>query len=286
MPKQIQHINCPFCKSDNSEFWAEERGWHTVRCKDCSYLYLCPRPNYESREKSIELGVYELEDNLDISERRIPRKVFLYKKMLKKIFSDVWSSNRPITWIDIGSGYGEMVEAVSSLAHKGSRVIGVEPMQPKVDEARSRGIDTIAGYIDENTPICEYASAINIFSHLYDFDDFLLKVRGILKDGGDFFIVTGDMSRVRKRVQFAGELGLPDHVSFASEIHLRGFLERNGFEIISVRLVKVDGFIFVIKNLIKRLLGRNVFLSIPYTTAYREIHIRARKKSNQNNPIL
>ncbi len=273
----VEIINCPFCRENNAEHWAEECGWKTVRCRDCGYLYVNPRPSVQIRNDATELGVHASGDDLDISERRIGKKVDLYRKALQSLYADVWLVNQPITWLDIGAGYGEMVEAVKSLAHPNSRVLGLEPMQPKVTAARALGIEMISGYIDENTPKCRFASAINIFSHIYDFDDFLLKVRCILEDGGELLIETGDMGNVQERDQFPGELGLPDHVAFASERHMTGFLERNGFEIVAVQSLRVDGLLFSAKGLVKKILGRSTVLSLPFSSPYRSIRIRARK---------
>lgn len=275
----VEYTDCPYCHSDHAEFWAEERGWKTVRCKDCGYLYVNPRPGSEIRNEATELGVHGGgDDGLDISERRVGKKVVVYRKVLQLMYADVWPANRPITWLDIGAGYGEMVEAVKSLAHPNSKVLGLEPMQPKVAAAEARGIKMMPGYMDENTPQCRYASAINIFSHIYDFDDFLRKAHNILEENGELLIVTGDMGDVQKRDQFPGELGLPDHVAFASAQHLKGFLERNGFEVVSIQRIRVDGLLFSLKGLIKGIFGRNTIASFPFTSPYRDIWIRARKK--------
>lgn len=277
MTTHIEQVKCPYCQSNNPEFWASERGWKIVRCQNCSYLYVNPRPSVEIRNEATDLGVHSSGNNLDITERRVPKKVTLYRKTLQSIYADVWSANKPISWIDIGAGYGEMVEAVKNLAHPGSTLLGLEPMKPKVIAAKTLGIEMIHGYIDKNTPKCQYASAINIFSHIYDFDDFLIRVRTILEDGGEFFIITGDMTNVQMRTQFPGELGVPDHVAFASEHHLRGFLERNGFEIISIQHRRIDGLFFTAKNLIKKILGRDTIVSVPFSSPYRDIQIRAKK---------
>lgn len=277
-----EFVSCPFCRADRYAHWADERSWKVVRCEDCGYLYANPRPSVEVRNEATELGVHAGGDDLDISERRVGKKVTLYRKALKSIFADVWSTGRPVTWLDVGAGYGEVVEAIKGLAHPESRVLGLEPMQPKVAAARERGIEMVAGYIDENTPTCRFVSAINIFSHIYDFDEFLLKVRSILESDGELLIETGDMGGVKNRNQFPGELGLPDHIAFASEKHLKGFLTRNGFEVISIQRIRVDGWLFSIKNIAKKVLGRNTVLSLPFSSPYRSIRIRARMLSEHS----
>lgn len=280
MDSHIEYIDCPYCHSGQSTFWASEENWNVVRCENCFLLYVNPRPNLGVRKLSTELGTHIAAGNIDITERPVRKKIPFYKQILREMFSDVINSKHPITWIDIGAGYGEMVEAVKSLVHPKSRVVGLEPMKPKVRLAQTRGIEMISGYIDSDTGVYKYASAINIFSHINDFDEFLDKVRNILEDEGDLFIVTGDMSSVNHRNQFPGELSTPDHVVFASEVHLRGFLNRGGFDVVAVHYNKIDGLNFFLKNSIKKMLGRNTIFSLPFSSPYRDIWIRARKKAN------
>jgi SAM-dependent methyltransferase len=229
-----------------------------------------------SRINATQYGVHE--GGVNIKERYVPGKVKEYHKILNQMFPDVWKSKRDISWIDIGAGYGEMIQAIRSLSTQNSRIVGIEPMKEKIDFALKNGIEIIEGFISEDTPICDFASAINIFSHIYNFDDFLQDVRKILKDNGEFLLITGDMTDINNRIEFPGEFGLPDHVAFDSEKHLKGFLERNGFEIISIKKIRIDGLIYTIKNIVKKLLGRNTVLALPYSSCYRDIYIRAKKK--------
>jgi len=277
MKTDVENIACPYCAHIESSHWATENGWSVVKCRKCGFLYCNSRPSQTLREQSTQLGIHAAGANLDIVERRVPGKVEIYRRVLGGMFIDVWERDQPISWIDVGAGYGEIIEAVQKLAPKGSTVLGLEPMQPKLNAARANGLEIIEGYIDESTPVCQYASVINIFSHIYDFDAFLQQIRTILVDSGELFIETGDMSDVHVRGQLPGELGLPDHVAFASERHLEGFLKRNGFIVVTMERVRTDTFLFAIKTFVKRMIGRDVKVRLPYTSPYRSIRVRAKK---------
>ena len=275
---EYELINCPFCGVDDSRPWAAEAGWAVVKCGKCQFLYCNPRPSQKLRQQSTQLGVHSGASELDISERRIPNKVNVYRSIFRRTYADVWELGEPISWIDIGAGYGEVVEAVQSIAPRGSAVYGLEPMRPKVEAANRVGLKLIHGYIDASTPVCDFASVINIFSHIYDFDLFLQEIRGVLAVGGNLFLETGDMAGVLMREQLPGELGLPDHVAFASKKHLVAFLERNGFCVISIDYVRTDTWLFFLKTIVKRSLGRDVKIRYPYSSPYRSIRIRAVKQ--------
>jgi SAM-dependent methyltransferase len=275
-------IPCPYCSRSEFTLWGIENKWSLVRCQSCNLLYCNPRPNRVARNKATELGVHECGDDLNISERRVGKKVKHYKIIFKRMFADVWSENKPISWIDIGAGYGEVVEAIMDIAPKGSLVCGLEPMRPKIVKAKLRGLNIIEGFIDENTPTFSHASLINVFSHVYDFDKLLREIKDILTDDGELYIETADIGDVSVRNDFPGELGMPDHVIFASEIHLKGFLERNGFYVLGIERARIDTIRHFIKSVVKKCIGRNVAISIPYLSPYRSIGIRAKKYTAHN----
>lgn len=275
---ELEHHLCPYCGGGKHTFWATERGFNTVKCNDCAYLFLNPRPNAALREKATQLGVHGAANDMDIREHYVPSKVTRYRKILKTSFADVWSRAEPVTWLDIGAGYGEVVEAVATLAPKGSRVMGLEPMTEKARAAQQRGINIVASFVGPDTPKSRFVSLIDVFSHINDFDAFLTDVANILEDEGEFFIETGDMGDIGSREEFPGELGLPDHVAFANSEHLCGFLKRNQFDIISIDREQIDDYAFTFKNVIKKAIGRNVILKMPYTSPFRTLRVRARKR--------
>jgi SAM-dependent methyltransferase len=275
---ELEPCPCPYCRGTHHGLWAVERGFKTVKCSDCGFLYLNPRPNAASRHKSTQLGVHGAADDMDISERYLPKKVAQYRRILQECFPDVWQRDTPISWLDIGAGYGEVVEAVASLAPKGSLVVGLEPMQVKARSAQQRGLNILPSFIGPETPRCEFVSLVNVFSHINDFDAFLREVAGVLKDEGELFIETGDIGDLVSRADFPGELGSPDHVAFAASRHLAGFLDRNGFDVVSVHRASIDGYLYTVKNVIKKAMGRNVVLKMPYRSPYRTMRLRARKR--------
>jgi len=76
------------------------------------------------------------------------------------------------------------------------------------------------------------------------------------------------------------ELDLPDHLVFAGEKHLTGYLSEADFSIVAIKRMRKDGLINFAKNIIKKLIGRKVTLAIPYTSRYRSILIRAKQCSS------
>lgn len=273
----LEVVPCPYCGSRTNTIWATELGFTTARCTDCDFLFLNPRPSDAQRSTATQMGVHMAADGLDISERYIPSKTQRYIPILREQFGSQFAKSGPISWVDIGAGYGETMDAVSAVAPAGSTVIGVEPMHPKASAARARGLQIYEQPLGPGIPVCDYASLIDVFSHINDFDGFLQNVRLVLKDGGEFFMETGHLDGRVPRDDFPSVLGSPDHVSFATDRHIKGFLERNGFEVLSVRLDPIDDWMFTIKNVIKKAMGRDVRLQRPFASRYRTMFVRARK---------
>lgn len=87
---------------------------------------------------------------------------------------------------------------------------------------------------------------------------------------------TGNIGDLAASNEAPTELDLPDHLVFAGERHLIGYLSEAGFSIMAIRRMRKDGFINFCKNVIKKLIGRNIKLAMPYSSRYRSIIIRAK----------
>lgn len=275
----LEVIACPYCDSSAQLAWAEELGFKAVRCADCGLIYCSPRPALSTIDSAVRTGSHgEEAGRLDVTARRIDSKVAFYQRVLGEMFDDVWQRPQPITWLDVGAGYGEVLEAVAALAPEGSQVEGLEPMAPKADKARGRGLNITEDYLKPDHAQVDYISAVDVFSHIPDFSEFLADVRAVLKPHGELFLETGNLADLIDRKDFPGELGLPDHLVFAGEKHLVGFLEQAGFEVLRIRRRRIDGILNMLKNIAKKLLGRPAQLGIPYTSRYRQIQVRARMR--------
>lgn len=273
------HIPCPYCRAHDAVPWASERGYTCVKCRECGFLYVNPRPADGQIAEGVETGVHSTLGGHNVIGRRSEAKVAQYRGIFRQVMADVWSRGHPISWLDVGAGHGEIVEAVTALAPIGSAVMGVEPMLPKAASARRRGIDVVNGYLDEVDRKFDFLSLIHVFSHVPDFRSFLGEVKGKLVPGGEFLIETGNIADLDRATQNSTDLDLPDHLTFAGHSHIVGFLEEAGFEIVSVRSAIRDDFVGLAKALAKKALGRPANVVVPFTSPYRNLMFRSRLRS-------
>jgi len=217
----------------------------------------------------------EVEGGRNVVVRRVSSNVNLYKIILTEIFSDIWKKATPISWLDIGAGYGEFIEAVMAVAPNGSNILGIEPMQPKAIAAQKRGLNVKNIFLSDVNEKYDIISLINVFSHIPDIKSFLNEIKQVLKPSGYFFLETGNTADLQSAKEAPTELDLPDHLIFAGEKQIEMWLTEAGFEILSIKKIRKDTFINFLKNIIKKILGRKVTLALPYTSTYRSLLIRA-----------
>lgn len=280
--RQLERIPCPCCGETDASVWATERGFNLVRCADCRLLYVNPRPPMGDIDEGVRLGEHRIDgEKVDVRARRIPRKVAMYNRMFERLFSDRVRAGESILWVDYGAGYGEIIEAVRNVMPAGSKTVGVEPMVYKAESSRSRGLDVRGGYPEPNQFQADVISMVNIFSHIPDFSDLLGTAAANLKPSGELFIETGNLADLDRRNQFPGILDLPDHLVFSGESQMARFLDQTGFQIVEIERHRVDGPVSFVKDVVKALLGRPVILRAPYSSAYRQLMIRARLKTTR-----
>lgn len=273
-----EYVNCPYCGANSFSVWASENGYSAVKCGLCGFVYVNPRPSRAIIDHAVTTGKHhDARGTRSVVARRVPRRVIEYQRLFRAMFEDVWSSGAPVRWLDVGAGYGEIVEAVARLAPMGSTIEGIEPMEPKVVVARRLGVSVRRGYLADVTHKYDFISLVHVFSHIPDFRAFLGEVRAALGESGQIFLETGNAADLADSSAVPTELDLPDHLAFAGRAHLVGFLREAGFKIVEVRERRRDGLLNCFKNLVKKTLGRNVHLRIPYTSAHRAIAIRAKR---------
>ena len=278
MSDLLEFVNCPYCNLDDGTIWARENGFNATKCNNCNFIYVSNRPKRSIIRQSVETGLHSYLPNPQSKlSRRVKPKVKLYKKRFSTFLHDIWETQKPISWLDVGAGYGEIIQAVQALASPESYIEGIDPMKQKVIAARKLGLNVNEGYLDDVNKEFNYISFIDVFSHLDDVDDFLKKCYDHLKEGGELIIETGNTADLQSVHEVPGDLDLPDHLMFAGEKHIIGFLERNNFKVVSHISYRIDTITNFVKSIIKKLIGRKVNISIPNTSKYRSVIYRAKK---------
>jgi 2-polyprenyl-3-methyl-5-hydroxy-6-metoxy-1,4-benzoquinol methylase len=274
---RLESIDCPLCGGVDRSDWGTENGFSCVKCRECGLVYVNPRPSLEDISHANEIGEHRTADEvLHVVYKRSRRKALRYAATIRAAFPDIVASSTPVRWLDVGAGFGELVEVLQEILPPGSQVMGIEPMAPKVLDAQERGLPVYQADLSQIAGRFDVISLINVFSHIPDFRDFLGRLRPLLTDGGELFVETGNGGDLTSMHDYPDLLYLPDHLVFAGEAHLRSYLEQAGFSIQSTTTFRVDTAMQFGKSLIKAALGRRIKLSMPYRSPFRRVLIRAR----------
>lgn len=272
----VDQGGCPVCGSRGKERWASERGFDVYRCVNCRFLYLWPMVRSDDLREAVRSG-HHAALGLDVRARRIPGKGRRYTRLLDPVLTALRAYGRPVQWIDVGCGYGELLEAVSVVLPEGSLSLGFEPMTHKAMQARARGLTVVNEYLQSNGYSADVISMMDIFSHVPDFRSLLRVASSNLKINGYLVLETGNLADLNYRDECPGELGLPDHLAFAGEAHIHRLLSETGFEIESLVRIRIDGVLETLKNIAKVALGRPARIRLPYASRYRTMVVTARK---------
>lgn len=238
-----------------------------------------PDPNYV--EAAVRSGKHKLGSSIvNVRSRRIDSKVPHYTKRMTSMIADVIARGEAVTWVDVGCGYGEFIEALQRVLPAGSTITGVEPMAHKAEAARHRGLEVINDYLQPHQFEADFISNMDVFSHIADYRGFLATVVTNLKPAGEMIVETGNTADLHSRRQVPNELGLPDHLVFSGRASADRYFASAGLRVKDVVEERYDTIMQMSKNVVKLVLGRPSFVAIPYTSPYRQLIYRVERESS------
>jgi SAM-dependent methyltransferase len=247
--------NCYFCGSEQHTFYAEENGFHLVKCDVCGLLFVEDRPNDSEIIQAHKQGIhihggpnsYEVRGTFSLA------KITTYLKVLEDLFKGDLGNRK--AWLDVGCGHGEFMMAVQEYSSGEVIVKGTEPNVHKQESALKRGLNVSYFEIESHEEKYDIISMLNVYSHLPDPPTFLNSLKSLLKPHGELILETGDTAGLSAKDHYR-PFSLPDHLSFASEGTVVGILKRLDFEILSIRKYPLVQFDLnrIVKELVKTIL--------------------------------
>lgn len=249
----MEKVKCYNCNIDDSTFYDKENGYTLVKCNSCGLIYVNPRPSETEIKDAIKLGVHKGNREIDVTGKYSPKKIRRYLEILSLIFSDLNIRNKEITWLDIGSGFGEFMESLNIFINGKLFIEGVEPNEKKRNDAIKRNLIVRDSIEDITLKKYDFISALNVYSHLPNPVNTLVGWRDLLNKGGLLLIETGNTANLKPKDHPKPYL-LPDHLSFASEKIVRNILNKCGFKVLMIHFERSSVYpILNISNLVKEI---------------------------------
>ena len=223
---------CPVCGESASEPYAEENGFRLVRCKECTLLYVTPRPDPEATAAAHQYGMHHGDTTIAVTGSYRPSRIRTYLGVLREVYGPSPPAGLA-SWVDIGCGHGEFLDALRAFGGAGLSLTGLEPNVLKADGCVSRGLDVRTCALQDLPGAFSAISLLNVFSHLQNPKAFLRECAARLEPGGELLLETGDTAHFPPE-HHPRPLYLPDHLLFGNEAILRRVLRDLNLDVVSV----------------------------------------------------
>lgn len=135
--KHWDHVNCPFCNSNNfktHEKFGPDHRYSYVQCKSCELVYLNPRPRYDAEFIETAYGDYSDESFYITNAGELSAgqhaQVEEYKVILKRIIPLLPKRETKYKMLEVGCADGMFLMAAHQL---GFDVVGIDITQRAID---------------------------------------------------------------------------------------------------------------------------------------------------------
>jgi SAM-dependent methyltransferase len=281
---ELESVGCYLCHHGDADVWAEESGYRAMRCRSCGLLYVDPRPTAAARSEAVRTGTHlTATGDLDVTGRFSPLRVLRMSVLMRRLVPHRVRSGKPVRWLDIGCGHGELLVALQRLVPSGSTLVGVEPNDHKARSARARGLHVVSS-LDDVTSTFDVVSMMNVYGHLPDPVSTIADWSRLLdRPDGELVIETGNGAELSTREGYPGSLDLPDHLSFIGERHLRLVCALVGLEVRAVKRTRPDGLVGTGHALLRSAASRRWVVGRPYRSQFRDMFAVAGWSRDERN---
>ena len=241
-PLSLESVACDLCGHDDADLLVVKIGFHVVRCRNCSLVYVNPRPKLEALSAQYEVGSFfehqvtrandeswrpEAQARLELINRLHPTRGAL---------------------LDVGCSAGWFMGVAQDA---GWKVAGIDVSGPAVKYSRSCGFDAKVATLDNHGFAPASFDVITMFDcieHMPSPMRALQAVRSLLAPGGIVMLTTPNVDGFFPRLTyqiFGRPFGAWDHPGPPGHIYQFGMrtmsaaLDRSGFAVIHGRTTQI-----------------------------------------------
>lgn len=265
---------CPVC--DGVRFATSSAGGLSVRrCLGCSVLLGDFAAENRTSYASIDAAAYAQSIGL------------VRRAQGKAIVDTVRAYAASGEWLDVGCGYGHLLEEARAAGYD---VRGIEPDESAAAAARQRIANVEHGFLTETTPGADVVSTLDVLEHVKDVSAFAGLVRRTARrawvikvpsSDGLFFRIAHAL-RLKSAIDRLWQASYEHpHTVYFNEATLQRFLEKHGFEVVSAQyLPEMPTATVVDRLMLDSALPRwAAYLAIPFVSVINAIE-RLRSRSD------
>lgn len=240
---------CPICGSDKTGYFFTKNGYNLYRCSECGVIYLHPLPIPERIGEYYRGGYHsgmlgwsprrgERIENQPVETRGYLRRAEALFTLLRRYHP------QPGKLLEIGCAAGMFLHVAMK---NGWETVGVEINPVTAEHARREvGCPVITAPFETirfEPEEFDSVAAWDVIEHLTDPAGAIRQIRGLLKPGGIFGLITPNSTglfprlslRPAKWLDFWPHPTPPQHLFQFTENGIIGLLESAGFEILRVK---------------------------------------------------
>ncbi len=235
----IDQAQCYVCGSEIRELLADIHGFSYVSCSACGHVYTSRRYSDDAIRRFYESNAYWAEVTYANKETCYYRRDNV--ALPKVEFAERYLGEKSGTWIDVGSGIGDMVSVAQT---KGYQAIGLELSTTSVEFAKEVfGLQlvrrTIAEYLTDHPEVLGTASVVSmigVLEHVVSPIDLLKDAHRTLRPGGVAMIQVPNAKSLASMVQACfpenvfRHMSPIEHIMLFTESSLATALKLTGFE--------------------------------------------------------
>jgi len=232
-------IPCPCCGAEG-RFSLTKFGMDYARCPVCRTLFLNPLPDegpfleYYGKSESMRF----MED-VFYKKTEAKRRESLWRDKVQAVLSVLGEDLEETLVVDIGGGMGIFAEEFKKVA--GKDVVVIEQSAAFCAQCEQKGIQSINAPLQkvmrEQLPQGQLLfTSFELFEHLYDPNEFLSVLSGLMRKGDRFLFTTlsGVGADIVVLHEKAKAVSPPNHVNFFSPFSIDILLKRHSLDLMEV----------------------------------------------------
>jgi 2-polyprenyl-3-methyl-5-hydroxy-6-metoxy-1,4-benzoquinol methylase len=234
--------SCPICNFGTALAGCELGGYKLYLCSKCDLRFapdaFATKLDYTEVYDSPEYIASQIDSIAGCPDPGLFAGMATYQPFFTRMHPESGS-----TLIDVGCGVGRFCHAASS---RGWKVVGIDVSEKAVEVGRryadfpvqNASIDDVIAKGEKY----DVATAFEVLEHLRDPEEFLMKMRMLLKPGGQIFCTVPNWNCVEVQTASQADWVPPIHLHFFSQESLTQLAEQAGLLNVAVDEIWTDPF--------------------------------------------
>ena len=232
-------VHCPACDAHDPAKFGEKRGVAYERCKNCSTVYVNPRPSEDLLQRLYSHSkVYELWNTHIFPSSDAQRRENIYRPRADRLidYCRQYGIAQGASFLEVGAGFGSFCDVVRAKNYFGT-ITAVEPTPQLAQACQKLGLNVIADFAERaiDNRHCDVFCSFEVIEHIFDPFRFVRNAFDAVSDNG-----LAVLSCPNPHGFDALMLGLKssafdhEHLNYFNPKSMAILLERAGFEILEI----------------------------------------------------